>query len=49
MDFSDAVAQIWDALAAIMVVSPLWAGVWLVAALVLAVLMVFAWPRLFGS
>ena len=47
-DFMTAVMQIWDALAAIMVVSPALAGLWLGSAMVLAVLLVYAWQRFIG-
>ena len=48
MSFSTAVAQIWDALTAVMVVNPLLAGLWLLAAMVLASLLVYAWRRFIG-
>jgi hypothetical protein len=49
MSFSAAMSQIWDALADVMVVNPLWAAAWLVVVIALAVLLAFGWQRLFNS
>jgi hypothetical protein len=48
-DFSAGVMQVWDALAAVMVVNPLLAALWLLTAMVLAALLVYGWRRLIGS
>jgi hypothetical protein len=47
-DFSQAVAELSDALMATIVVKPLSAALWLLSAMLLAVILVYAWQRVFG-
>jgi hypothetical protein len=47
-DFLTAITQIWDAVKGIMVVDPALVALWLLSAMVLAALLVYAWRRFIG-